>query len=574
MTSLEVSSSVANPSNTSLAAPTGMASLAAPSCTAAEISKMTSLAAPSSTAAEISSMASLTAPSSTAAEISGMDFDVDDEGSSNTDGEEGLSVGVWGKMMQDEDNIEATIEGMQKEGLVGRIDDIDGADDAAIDDADEVFGEDPEPTLDDAPDPDPSSSSSRSKSTTTCAVESSRRGSSSSSGSGATPAPAGGDSRGAHRSSSSSGRSSSNSNSHNYSGSSSSSSSSSSGGSGSHRSHSRGGVKQSCYARLVGKRRQSAPPLPEDPGTSTSVFGWARDRVLGLVAGESAEERSTRLRLSWYKQVLQAELGVVEKARQHFGQHGRDLAIEFEMQELQLQKWGLLNILPAFRMQAWSRVSRSALLEDMAGVAEKILRLRLQRSQDVITLYANDTRGNRKHPLGSYSAFCLEPDKVMAKEPALQQLGHRLTRMDKVCTVSLHVFKTMLPELESRTFAQRKHMLGDVLSRYAQLVAITEPASLEATMGWPEFCEWYALRHQDMAELEREYGNFVEDEREREGRLFRRWCTLTLLADDSGAGAEESLSAVNSQGAVKPPKMSPRSIMAFIRHFAVNVIAG
>lgn len=115
-------------------------------------------------------------------------------------------------------------------------------------------------------------------------------------------------------------------------------------------------------------------------------------------------------------------------------------------------------------------------------------------------------------------------------------------------------------------------MLGDVLGRYSALIAMTEPAALEATMTWPDFCAWYALRHQEMAELEREYGNFVEDEREREGRLFRRWCTLTLLADEGGK-EDEALSAVRSQGAVKSPKMSARSIIAFVRHFAVNVIA-
>lgn len=212
---------------------------------------------------------------------------------------------------------------------------------------------------------------------------------------------------------------------------------------GGHRSQSRGSSKPNCYLRLVGKRRQLAPPLPEEPGTSSSVFGWARDRVLGMVAGESSDERKTRLRLNWYKSVLQAEVVVVEKARLHFGQHGRDLAVEFEMQELQLQKWGLLNILPAFRMQAWARVSRSALLEDIAVVADKILRLRLQRSQDVIALYASDSRGSRKHPLGSYSAFCLEPDLVMAKEPALSQLGHRLARMDKVRSIRLTISRSM-----------------------------------------------------------------------------------------------------------------------------------
>lgn len=202
------------------------------------------------------------------------------------------------------------------------------------------------------------------------------------------------------------------------------------------------------------------------------MLSWAREKVLGLVAGETAEERKTRLRLNWYRQILQAELEVVEKARQHFSNHGKNLAVEFELQELQLQKWGLLNILPAFRMQAWARVSRSALLEDIAFVAERILKLRLNRAQDVIALYASDSKGDRKHPLDSYNAFCLDPEQVMAKDPSLTHLGHRLQRMDKVCNMALHIFKTMLPELESRTFAQRKHMLADIMTRYAQVCCI------------------------------------------------------------------------------------------------------
>jgi hypothetical protein len=225
--------------------------------------------------------------------------------------------------------------------------------------------------------------------------------------------------------------------------------------------------KLSCYARLVGKRREAS--VAEDPSSSSSMLSWAREKVLGLVAGETAEERKTRLRLNWYRQILQAELEVVEKARQHFSNHGKNLAVEFELQELQLQKWGLLNILPAFRMQAWARVSRSALLEDIAFVAERILKLRLSRAQDVIALYASDSKGDRKHPLDSYNAFCLDPEQVMAKEPALTHLGHRLQRMDKVCNMALHIFKTMLPELESRTFVQRKHMLADIMTRYAQV---------------------------------------------------------------------------------------------------------
>lgn len=227
--------------------------------------------------------------------------------------------------------------------------------------------------------------------------------------------------------------------------------------------------KANAYTRLVGRRR-STQVMTDDISPANSVLAWAKDKILGVFVGESAEERRTRQHLAWYKQVLLAELEVVDRARSHFNNHGKDLAVEFEIQELQLQKWGLLNILPAFRMQAWTRVSRSALLEDMALVAERILRLRLARSQDVISLFATDTKsGQRKHSLESYNAFCLPPDAVMAKEAALTQLGHRLARMDKVCQNSLHIFKTMMPELESRTFVQRKHMLVDIVARYSQV---------------------------------------------------------------------------------------------------------
>lgn len=87
-----------------------------------------------------------------------------------------------------------------------------------------------------------------------------------------------------------------------------------------------------------------------------------------------------------------------------------------------------------------------------------------------------------------------------------------------------------------------------------------------------------------MSELEREFGNFVEDEREREGRLFRRWCTLTVLYEetlpDTSTGAYVGTLTPNDGSARTPPlgaiystKISPRSIIAFVRHFAINVVA-
>lgn len=66
-----------------------------------------------------------------------------------------------------------------------------------------------------------------------------------------------------------------------------------------------------------------------------------------------------------------AELAIIERAVAHHTEHGKSLVVEFETQELQLQKWGLMHVLPVFRLQAWCRVSRSALVEEMAKMTLK-----------------------------------------------------------------------------------------------------------------------------------------------------------------------------------------------------------
>jgi hypothetical protein len=57
------------------------------------------------------------------------------------------------------------------------------------------------------------------------------------------------------------------------------------------------------------------------------------------------------LRLHWYKGFLLAELQIIERAVAHHADHGKSLVAEFESQELQLQKWGLMHVLPVFRLQ-------------------------------------------------------------------------------------------------------------------------------------------------------------------------------------------------------------------------------
>jgi len=333
----------------------------------------------------------------------------------------------------------------------------------------------------------------------------------------------------------------------------------------------------SIYYRIVGKRKQSSSQgaAKDDPESSLSTLSNIKDKFWSFMAGESELERMTRLRLQWYKGLLQSELIIVERAKAHHRQHGKNLAQEFENQELQLQKWGLLNILPAFRMQAWARVSRASLLEDMSILATRLLQIRCDRADRVIAQF-NDNSVSRKYPLSSYNDFCQLPEDLMHKDISLQELAHRLAKMDRVCSASLHKFRTLLPELESRTYVQRRHMLNDILKGYTKWLDASEPANVDDNMTWPEFCDWYTKRHSEMSDLEKEFGIFVEDEREREGRLFRRWCLL-VLAGASYGSHDKNKSNSDVDGVItssaRAALLSPRSILAFIKYFAINIIA-
>lgn len=76
----------------------------------------------------------------------------------------------------------------------------------------------------------------------------------------------------------------------------------------------------------------------------------------------------------------------------------------------------------------------------------------------------------------------------------------------------------------------------ETLLRYKALPSIDDLHNLETDLEWEDFCDWYADRSQQLAAIEAEYFDFIEDQREKEGRLFFRWCTAVMPSQ-----AEEGL---------------------------------
>ena len=93
------------------------------------------------------------------------------------------------------------------------------------------------------------------------------------------------------------------------------------------------------------------PPSVVESNSMLAFPVGIKDRFMCLITGESEERRLARLRLNAYLKLLQSEYLHMEVARlQHFD-GGKKLCAEFEVQKLQLHKWGSTNILPLFHMQ-------------------------------------------------------------------------------------------------------------------------------------------------------------------------------------------------------------------------------
>lgn len=324
--------------------------------------------------------------------------------------------------------------------------------------------------------------------------------------------------------------------------------------------------------------------------------------IIGLFSGETPQERLARQRFEAYKNYILEEAKIAEIATTQHNVHRKSLIIDFSEQATQLQRWGLTHVLPFFRIQAWVRISRTLILEEIASLSRTYLMERADAVSEAIQMSSIAGLANKQSFLSSrLDNSCLMPDVLISSAPEIMSLQYRLLKMDNICQVTLRKFKLMLPEVEAKSHTERRDILIRILSKYKTLNENIYPEGID-TMTWDEFTAWYQQHHRDMRDLERGFGNFVEDDREKEGRLFRRWCTLanTSSGDDIeliGAervvdkDAEEerreglvhsthesSPQRLKSGAEGSPPKalmklkLSPRTISAFTKYFSKQVM--
>lgn len=279
--------------------------------------------------------------------------------------------------------------------------------------------------------------------------------------------------------------------------------------------------------------------------------------IIGIFSKESTEERHIRVKLKGYKTFLNTELQQLKRATVLHKRRVLDQAREFEEHEVKLSIWGLKFIVPFYRMQAWSRLSRSALLRDLADSVEQLVSERLHKATIYLQHFEESINRTQKYSLSGVEEFCKTPESLLQQDVSLIAMTRRLHSLDQICSSTTRKFLQFEPEYSWNDHARRRRILMRILKRYRSIPSASPAllSSIENSLNWEAFCNWLANRTKMVSALEAEFSDFVEDQREKEGRLFYRWhqslyCGSSPSDVDSvegkrlfGDGADESEAA-------------------------------
>jgi hypothetical protein len=112
---------------------------------------------------------------------------------------------------------------------------------------------------------------------------------------------------------------------------------------------------------------------------------------------------------------------------------------------------------------------------------------------------------------------------VWYRDVSLLTMTQQLQNLDEICSSTTKRFMQFESEYAWHGQAMRRKILMRILKRYKSIPQISELNNIEEDLSWGDFCLWYANRNKIVNQLELEFSDFVEDQREKEGRLFYRW---------------------------------------------------
>lgn len=128
-------------------------------------------------------------------------------------------------------------------------------------------------------------------------------------------------------------------------------------------------------------------------------------------------------------------------------------------------------------------------------------------------------------------------------------MTQQLQFLDDICSSTTKRFMQFESEYAWHGQAMRRKILLRILKRYKTIPQISELTNIEEDLNWADFCLWYANRNKIINQLVLEYSDFVEDQREKEGRLFYRWHKSLYRAKEAYEAAEATSTTGAASGA-------------------------
>jgi len=243
--------------------------------------------------------------------------------------------------------------------------------------------------------------------------------------------------------------------------------------------------------------------------------------------------------------------------RQRFTDHKN----EFITQETKLLQWGLKHVLRSFHQYFWSRITRSLLVKDLACELYRLVaddettwlevcvsfatvactyRYVIDRSDKAaVYLRTFEETANRqsRYSVQEAEIFCVQPDSLISYDDRLSSMAMQVKLLDELCFTRWKSLADHDSVYASKSTQVRRQMLLDILHRFVGISDSVESVvvGIEGSLSWVQYNDWYSERRSaalacvdalsDLVEV-------VEDSRQKEGRLFNRWCRSVFQYDE------------------------------------------
>lgn len=136
------------------------------------------------------------------------------------------------------------------------------------------------------------------------------------------------------------------------------------------------------------------------------------------------------------------------------------------------------------------------------------------------------SRSDSNYSLDWYDKFCEASERVICRNDALGLLTKRIAKLDSLCHSQVAKFKNKLHELtRDSSFQNRLQCLRGLIKRYQShiQVAINLHQGVDDLEEWDDFVVFFTNRNESLVTIEKEFLCFVDNEREKESRLWRHW---------------------------------------------------